>query len=67
VASIYPEWAFKETVMRVSDSMQRLVDQLRKLPGVGPKSASRMAFHILKMDESSVAGLADAMVAAKVF
>ena len=34
--------------MSLPDSLQRLIDQLQKLPGIGAKSAQRLAFHILK-------------------
>lgn len=34
------------------DALQRLVEALRCLPGVGPKSAQRMAFHLLQNDRS---------------
>ena len=34
-----------------SDALGNLVDQLAKLPGIGRKSAQRLAFHILKQPE----------------
>lgn len=34
--------------MSLPDSLQRLIEQLQKLPGIGAKSAQRLAFHILK-------------------
>ena len=36
-------------------SANRLIDQLSKLPGVGRKTAQRLAFYILKSDEESLA------------
>ena len=51
--------------MKAPESMVKLIEQLRKLPGVGPKTAGRMALHILQMDPETVAGLAEAMVNAK--
>jgi len=51
--------------MKSPESMVRLVEELRKLPGVGPKTAGRLALYIIGMDSESVTGLADAMVAAK--
>lgn len=51
--------------MRSPETMVRLVEQLRKLPGVGQKTAGRLALHIVGMDADSVSRLADAMVAAK--
>lgn len=41
--------------------MARLVAELEKLPGVGPKSAQRLAFYILKLPEAEAAALADAI------
>jgi recombination protein RecR len=40
-------------------SLIRLIDALRCLPGVGPKSAQRMAFHLLEKDRKGGAALAD--------
>lgn len=51
--------------MRSPESMVRLTEELRKLPGVGPKTAGRLALHIVGMDSEAVLGLADAMVSAK--
>lgn len=39
----------------------RLIDELRKLPGVGPKSAQRIAFHLLKSEPPDVARLGEAV------
>ena len=39
----------------------RLIDELRKLPGVGPKSAQRIAFHLLKSEAPDVARLGAAI------
>ncbi len=41
--------------------MARLIDELRKLPGVGTKSAQRYAFHILRSPDTDAAALADAI------
>ena len=41
--------------------MTRVIDELKRLPGVGPKSARRMAFHLLKMDEADAERLASAI------
>jgi recombination protein RecR len=41
--------------------VQDLIDELGRLPGVGPKSAQRIAFHILGADPSDVQRLVDAM------
>ena len=45
--------------------MERLIEQLRKLPGVGTKSAQRFAFHVLRSSESDAAALADAILTLK--
>lgn len=44
--------------------LQDLIDKLRVLPGVGPKSAQRMAFHLLERDRRGAKSLADALTAA---
>jgi recombination protein RecR len=41
--------------------MARLIDELRKLPGVGTKTAQRYAFHILRSNDTDAAALADAI------
>ena len=48
-----------------SDALGNLVDQLAKLPGIGRKSAQRLAFHILKQPEKEAHLLASAMIKAK--
>jgi recombination protein RecR len=42
-------------------SLLRLIEALRCLPGVGPKSAQRMAFHLLEKDRNNAGLLADAL------
>lgn len=42
-------------------SLVRLIEALRCLPGVGPKSAQRMAFHLLEKDRNAAGVLADAL------
>ena len=41
--------------------VQRLIDELSRLPGVGQKSAQRLAFHILNAEEADAQRLADAI------
>ncbi|MFV1971856.1 MAG: recombination mediator RecR [Acidimicrobiia bacterium] len=41
--------------------VQRLIDELSRLPGVGQKSAQRLAFHILNADETDAIRLADSI------
>ena len=48
-----------------SSQILTLVEQLSHLPGIGNKSAQRLAFHILNMPQEQVKGLADAMTNAK--
>jgi recombination protein RecR len=48
-----------------SDALGNLVDQLAKLPGIGRKSAQRLAFHILKQPEKEAQLLAEAILTAK--
>ncbi len=48
-----------------SGHMNKLIEQLSRLPGVGAKSAQRLAFHIINMPEEEVEGLASAMTDAK--
>lgn len=43
----------------------KLVEQFRRLPGVGPKSATRLAYHILKIDREKAQALAQAILDAK--
>ena len=45
--------------------VQDLIDELGKLPGIGPKSAQRIAFHLLDADEASVRRLAEVLVTVK--
>ena len=46
-------------------AVQALIDELGRLPGVGPKSAQRMAFHLVKLPEADALRLADAIREAK--
>jgi len=45
--------------------VQDLIDELGRLPGVGPKSAQRIAFHLLQADPADVRRLADALIEVK--
>jgi recombination protein RecR len=46
---------------RFAEPMARLIDELKKLPGVGSKSAQRLAFHILRSSEDDADALAGAI------
>lgn len=41
--------------------VQRLIDELARLPGIGPKSAQRLAFHLLQVEAADAARLAQAI------
>jgi recombination protein RecR len=45
--------------------LAELIAQFEKLPGVGPKSAQRLAYHVLRMPEDDVRRLADALRSAR--
>jgi recombination protein RecR len=45
--------------------LRALIDELGRLPGIGPKSAQRIAFHILKVPNEEAHRLSDAIVAVK--
>src|SRR5919201_2592418 len=46
---------------RFAEPMARLIEELKKLPGIGGKSAQRLAFHILRSSSDDASGLADAI------
>ena len=46
-------------------ALQDLIDEFGQLPGIGPKSAQRMAIHVLEADEDDVARLVDAINAVR--
>jgi len=48
-------------VTRYPEPMARLIEELKKLPGVGSKSAERFAFHILRSTDGDAAALAEAV------
>ena len=45
----------------MSTSLEFLIESLRRLPGIGPKSAQRMAFHLLQHDREGAAQLSRAL------
>jgi recombination protein RecR len=49
----------------VPQPLARLIAELSKLPGVGGKTAQRLAFHILSMSDGDAFSIADAIVSAK--
>ena len=48
-----------------SSQITKLIEELSKLPGIGAKSAQRLAFHIINMPQEQVARLSSAMMDAK--
>ncbi|MBO5948274.1 recombination protein RecR [bacterium] len=51
--------------MNYTKPLAKLIECFQKFPSIGPKSAQRLAFHILKMDESEVESFAHAILDAK--
>ncbi len=51
--------------MYYPEPVSKLIEGFMKLPGIGPKTASRLAFHVLTMKEDDVLDLAKALVNAK--
>jgi recombination protein RecR len=51
--------------MLLPEPIQTLINALERLPGIGPKSASRLAFYFLRADESLSAELAEALTGLK--
>ena len=45
--------------------VERLIEYFQRLPGIGRKSAQRLAFHIMSMDEKAAQGFADAILDVK--
>lgn len=48
-----------------AEPVTRLIDELKRLPGIGQKTAQRLAFHILRADQEEAARLAQAILEAK--
>lgn len=51
--------------MQSAPSIQKLLDELERLPGIGPKSAQRIAYFILNSDKASAMRLSDAIAEVK--
>lgn len=49
----------------ISESVTKLVDEFAKLPGIGKKSAERLAYHILRVHQSEAMALAEAIRSVK--
>jgi recombination protein RecR len=48
-------------MLEYSEPVTRLIDEFKRLPGIGQKSAQRLAFHVLRMTEEEVGRFAEAM------
>ncbi|MDD4873477.1 MAG: recombination mediator RecR [Dehalococcoidales bacterium] len=52
-------------VSNTADSVNRLIQEFAKLPGIGPKSAQRLTYHLLRAPKEQVLALAEAMESLK--
>ncbi|TET75305.1 MAG: recombination protein RecR [Dehalococcoidia bacterium] len=51
--------------MPAAEPVSQLIEELGKLPGIGPKSAARLAYYLLRMPEAEARALAEAIIAVK--
>jgi recombination protein RecR len=49
----------------VAEPISRLIEELNKLPGIGPKSAKRLAYHLLRSSDDEAKALAEAILTIK--
>jgi recombination protein RecR len=49
----------------VAEPISRLIEELNKLPGIGPKSAKRLAYHLLRSSDEEAKALAEAILTLK--
>ena len=54
-----------EGLKPTTDSVSNLIGELNKLPGIGPKSAQRLAYHLLRASDEQARLLADALLSVK--
>jgi recombination protein RecR len=54
-----------EHIPAAAPSLARLINELNKLPGIGPKSAQRLAYHMIRLSNDEALALADAITAVK--
>ena len=54
-----------DPIPAAAPSLSRLIQELQKLPGIGPKSAQRLAYHLIRMPTEEANFLAEAIVAVK--
>ena len=55
----------KDDVISAAEPIVRLIEQLGKLPGIGPKTAARLTYYLLRAPEGEARDLADAIVSVK--
>jgi recombination protein RecR len=55
----------KQDLVPATDAIGKLVQEFSKLPGIGPKSAQRITFHLLRAPEEKAKALAEALVSLK--
>ena len=48
--------------MRTPKALEAVVESLKKLPGVGPKAAQRMAFHLMQYDKTAAQDIAESLI-----
>lgn len=51
--------------MLYAEPIARLIEELTRLPGIGPKTAQRLAFHLLHMDKGAVQNIASSIIEAR--
>ncbi len=52
-------------MLKLPSSLERVINEFGKLPGIGPKTAQRLGFYLLKKDAIDIAGLSDAVAGLK--
>jgi len=55
----------QENISGAAPSLARLVQELNRLPGIGPKSAQRLAYYIIRLPDDDAYALADAVTSVK--
>ncbi len=48
-------------MLKLPTSLERVINEFGRLPGIGPKTAQRLAFYLLKKDSVEISGLADSI------
>ena len=55
----------EKTIPQAADAVNRLIQEFSKLPGVGPKSAQRLTYYLLRASSEQTQALADALLSLK--